>query len=308
VCVYVWQIQTTKGTGGCCIILEEAAYVDPGKIACLMSVALLRLSLLKQTCVLFSGFFYETVAPLLLVGRTSLLAISTLTSEFNFYTRLFKMYDKATLRPIFHSMQIELACAACQADGKTAECKHMLHLMPQWQSSERMIRLQTIMSDRPDLIESELSGIASNTLQSCFRGRDIATMFEQDPLPPVYAENLVLVIDPAAGGPQSDYAMVSMVRRKGMVQVRCAHFPSSHKIRVASVCNELLYGGKLVALPRWHHLVGQCTEEAHSTGFKQWHKAQLRDAFAGKHFGRRVNVQQQQIHRAGPVNPVSRFL
>ena len=47
---------TTKGTGGDIIILEEAAYVDP-------------------------GFFYETVAPLLLVGVTSLICISTLTSE-----------------------------------------------------------------------------------------------------------------------------------------------------------------------------------------------------------------------------------
>ena len=38
------------------LILEEAAYVDP-------------------------SFFYETVAPLTIVGNTSLLAISTLTSE-----------------------------------------------------------------------------------------------------------------------------------------------------------------------------------------------------------------------------------
>lgn len=37
-------------------MLEEAAYVDP-------------------------GFFYETVTPLLLVGLTSLICISTLTSE-----------------------------------------------------------------------------------------------------------------------------------------------------------------------------------------------------------------------------------
>ncbi len=36
------QIGTTKGTGGDVLILEEAAYVDP-------------------------GFFYETVAPLLIV-------------------------------------------------------------------------------------------------------------------------------------------------------------------------------------------------------------------------------------------------
>lgn len=53
------QVGTTKGTGGDVLILEEAAYVDP-------------------------GFFYETVAPLTIVGNTTLLAISTLTSEINF--------------------------------------------------------------------------------------------------------------------------------------------------------------------------------------------------------------------------------
>ena len=42
--IVVWQISTTKGTGGDVIILEEAAQVD-------------------------QGFFYETVAPLLLMGE-----------------------------------------------------------------------------------------------------------------------------------------------------------------------------------------------------------------------------------------------
>ena len=55
------QTTTTKGTGGDIIILEEAAYVDP-------------------------QFFYETVAPLLCVGTTTLIGISTLTSEINFYS------------------------------------------------------------------------------------------------------------------------------------------------------------------------------------------------------------------------------
>jgi len=46
----------------------------------------------KCTCVLVFddvkavGFFYETVAPLLCIGNTSFIAISTLTSEMNFYT------------------------------------------------------------------------------------------------------------------------------------------------------------------------------------------------------------------------------
>ena len=60
------QIGTTKGTGGDVLILEEAAYCD-------------------------EGFFYETVAPILSIGSASLVAISTLTSEINFYTRLIKV-------------------------------------------------------------------------------------------------------------------------------------------------------------------------------------------------------------------------
>ena len=122
------QVSTTKGTGGDVIILEEAAYCDP-------------------------GFFYETVAPLLLIGRTSLLAISTLTSEINFYSRLIKMKDpntqvtlnsrkhcvelrvvndSMTQEPIFKTFSVELACSKCKEDGKATECKHMLHLVPSW--------------------------------------------------------------------------------------------------------------------------------------------------------------------------------
>lgn len=83
------QVSTTKGTGGDVIILEEAAYCDP-------------------------GFFYETVAPLMLIGRTSLLAISTLTSEINFYTRLIKMKDPVTSEPMFSTFCVELACQTCK--------------------------------------------------------------------------------------------------------------------------------------------------------------------------------------------------
>jgi hypothetical protein len=181
-------------------VQEEAAYVDP-------------------------GFFYETVAPLLLVGRASLLAISTLTSEYNFYTRLIKMFDVATGRPMFHSIQVQLACTACIEDGKTASCVHMLHLIPRWQSSERHTRLKTIMQDRPDLIESELSGLAFDSLQCCFRSADIEVMYTQPGLPPVFNEPIYIVIDPAAGGPGSDYAAISFTRNKGLIQVRVYHYP-----------------------------------------------------------------------------------
>lgn len=115
------QIGTTKGTGGDVLVLEEAAYCD-------------------------EGFFYETVAPILSVGSASLVAISTLTSEINFYTRLIKMRDPSTDRPLFTVRCIELACEQCKEDGKAHECVHMLHLVPRWQSQERHRKLKIMVS------------------------------------------------------------------------------------------------------------------------------------------------------------------
>ena len=89
------------------LVLEEAAYCD-------------------------EGFFYESVAPILSIGSASLVAISTLTSEINFYKRLIKMIDPGTNRPLFAVRCIELCCEQCKEDGKAHECVHMLHLVPRW--------------------------------------------------------------------------------------------------------------------------------------------------------------------------------
>ena len=189
------QIGTTKGTGGDVLILEEAAYCDP-------------------------NFFYETLAPILLIDRTSLLAISTLTSEINFYSRLMKLRDSATGRAIFTIMQIQLACEKCIEAGKSTECVHLLHLAPRWQSTERHRRLKTIMQDRPDLIQSELAGLAFDSLQQAFASADIERMFSQEVPPAQFGQPIYTVIDPAAGGPQSEYAVVSFTRHKGLFTVR----------------------------------------------------------------------------------------
>jgi len=198
VCRIQYQVSTTKGTGGDIIILEEAAYIDP-------------------------NFAYETVFPLLIVGTTTLIAISTLTSEISFYTRLIKMRDKTTNLPLFNVLSVTLACAKCREDGKAADCPHMLHLVPRWQSSDRHLKLKTVMQDRPDLIESELSGLAFDSLQQVFRTVDLDIMFSQ-PAPVIPLNDTIHVfIDPAAGGPGSDYAVLSVVREKGLITVRVFH-------------------------------------------------------------------------------------
>ena len=83
-----------QGTGGDVLILEEAAYCDEGMLFIafycfpLLSIAFHCFPLLFIADNNFSntGFFYETIAPILCISRCCLVAISTLTSEINFYT------------------------------------------------------------------------------------------------------------------------------------------------------------------------------------------------------------------------------
>lgn len=91
----------------------------------------------------------ETVAPLLCIGSTSFIAISTLTTSLNFYSKLISKQDPLTGLPMFKSVQIQLACQACIEAEKAHECVHMNHLIPRWQDSDKHRRLKTIMSDRP---------------------------------------------------------------------------------------------------------------------------------------------------------------
>ena len=79
------------------------------------------------------------------IGTASLVAISTLTSEINFYTRLIQMIDPATSRPLFTTRCIELCCEKCKEEGKSHECVHMLHLVPSWQSEERHRKLKIMV-------------------------------------------------------------------------------------------------------------------------------------------------------------------
>lgn len=95
----------------------------------------------------------------------------------------------------------------------------MLHLVPSWQSEERHRKLKIMMQDRPDLIQSELAGLAFDSLQQVFRKTDIENMYAAPALPLENRQIVWIVVDPAAGGPSSDYAIVSICRSRGNVQV-----------------------------------------------------------------------------------------
>ena len=73
--------------------------------------------------------------------------------------------------------------------------------------------------DRPDLIESELAGLAFDSNQQIFKTAHIEIMFNQPPPAPVLNEAVYVFIDPAAGGPQSDYSVLAVTRQKGLLTV-----------------------------------------------------------------------------------------
>jgi hypothetical protein len=69
------------------------------------------------------------------------------------------------------------------------------------------------------LLQSELSGLAFESLQQAFRAADIAAMMALDPPAPVMYEDIHIFVDPAAGGPSSDYGILSVTLWRGMVTV-----------------------------------------------------------------------------------------
>jgi hypothetical protein len=70
-----------------------------------------------------------------------------------------------------------------------------------------------------DLIQSELAGLAFDSLQQVFRKSDVAIAMSLPPLSSPDTPTVFVVIDPAAGGPQSDYAIVSIIRHRGSITV-----------------------------------------------------------------------------------------
>ena len=97
------------------------------------------------------AFPFSRPLTLRLCSNASFIAISTLTSDLNFYTKLISKVDPMTHKPIFKSVQIQLACQACIDAERAHECTHNMHLIPAWHNEEKHTRLKAIMSDRPGM-------------------------------------------------------------------------------------------------------------------------------------------------------------
>ena len=76
------------------------------------------------------------------------------------------------------------------------------------------------MSDRPDLINSEMGGVAFSSIDQCFKQCDLKRMFNV-PIQLFVSTGtpFFVTVDPAAGGEHSDFAIVSFTMQHGLYKV-----------------------------------------------------------------------------------------
>jgi len=86
------------------IVLEEAAYCDPGLIS-------------------------EVIVPLLSMQSSCLLCISTLLESGNHYSKMFELTDSIGNK-LFDTISISLVCEACMKTEHPERCTHKLADMP----------------------------------------------------------------------------------------------------------------------------------------------------------------------------------
>ena len=84
----------------------------------------------------------------------------------------------------------------------------------------RVGNLNCMTSPEPEVLLTHEQGLAFDALQQCFRPADIDAVMDSTPDTFPWKQQVYVVIDPAAGGPQSDFALVSFYRHKGIVTVK----------------------------------------------------------------------------------------
>lgn len=184
------------------IILEEAAYCDPGLIS-------------------------EVVVPLLSMQSSCLLCISTLLESGNHYSKMFELRDQTTNEPLFETISITLVCDACLRTDHPEKCTHKLASMPRWLSSQKMEVVKQLLSDDPAMLLRESMGVGADSTQKAFASSEIDAFLQREPLE-IEArswnchgvKHVCVAIDPAGGG-SSAFAIASTVQlTSGTVMVR----------------------------------------------------------------------------------------
>jgi hypothetical protein len=160
-----------RGIGGNFVIIEEAAFVP--------------LATIKQV-----------VAPILRVGKTAILAISTLGNESNnYFNRIIKL-------DLFKSYVISLVCDDCLAAGIDKDtCPHRQDMVPPWHDKGMDTLMKALIDDEDTYAKENLGIVGKRDVDSHVFGSDLVESFLRKPRHdlPSPVRYIFMIVDPVPG-------------------------------------------------------------------------------------------------------------
>lgn len=192
---YPSAVKTLKGVSGTIIILEECAAIDPAVL-------------------------FEVVCPLHQLDITALIAISTITTDDNFFTKYTNMKDKNG-DDLFSVRHVYLSCEPCRDKGPevAAKCSHNNISLPGWSSARKRRTVNNLMAGQEDMLAREIGGIANAKFGKAFNKKFINQLMDA----PRYVIDrhgvdypvLFFAVDPNAGGKNSHFAICTSLNFRG---------------------------------------------------------------------------------------------
>jgi hypothetical protein len=133
--------------------LDEAAHIDP-------------------------NLFYKTIAPILQLKNTSLLALSSPEGNENYYSQLMNLKDKYD-RPWFKVINKKFVCDECAKGDRTKQlaCDHVPKT-EHWISEEKSDRLSVLYGHMEGVGLREMKGMVVSDYQPAFNSEDVANTFK----------------------------------------------------------------------------------------------------------------------------------
>lgn len=165
----------------------------------------------------------EAIYPILEVGTTSSLAISTPQAVGHPASDLLDRVeaDSEDKDSCFRVIRVMGACKACiETLDDPTQCPHVDLPRPRWKCAVKQKALGVMYGSNTDMLAQESYGISVNKGGNLFEKIGIKRLMDVfHPTPVVEeADNVFIAIDPTGGG-GSDFAMASGVRVKGRVTV-----------------------------------------------------------------------------------------
>ena len=93
------------------------------------------------------GVFYEVIVPLMEVGGTATICISTPLSSWNFYSELTEVRDDRG-RLVFNVIKVGMVCERCRGTEREDQCTHPSGDRPDWKPEDNLEKVKAIYGDR----------------------------------------------------------------------------------------------------------------------------------------------------------------